>query len=44
MKQTRQVAVAVARTHFYRRPPVGPTEGNSLIEKGEQAGRTLVFG
>lgn len=44
MKQTRHVAVTVARTHFYRRPPVGPSEGNSLIEKGQQAGRTLVFG
>jgi len=43
IKQTRHVTAAVARTHFYRRPPVGPTEGNSLTEKGQQAGRTLVF-
>ena len=44
MKQTRHVAAAVTRTHFYRCPPVGPSEGNSLVEKDQQAGRTFVFG
>jgi len=38
------VAAAVGQTHFYRRPPAGPSEGNSLIENGQQAGRILVFG
>jgi hypothetical protein len=37
------VASAIARSHNCRRPPVGPSEGHSLVEKCQHVGRTLSF-